>query len=211
MTAVQNHGLVFEQWVRDNFFEGYEGDNTQRWDIPAEINQPPRSRFPQSHLLLPVSVKSCKENSAINLGDAVRQRSTTEPFLLLVGFWVQTSAEFKTFTHIDVALMDPATWNGLWGNASLDLVTELSDLVRDTSPSIKQARARAREWKARHSEILGTSAISLNPKINKDQRRLQCSLKRVVFLAHCVPSAHLFGRHLTPNPMASTARDSDED
>ena len=33
---VQRHGLVFEQWVRDTFFEGYQPPGyTQRWDIPA--------------------------------------------------------------------------------------------------------------------------------------------------------------------------------
>ena len=37
---VQRHGLVFEQWVRATFFDGYKlASHTQRWDIPATANQ----------------------------------------------------------------------------------------------------------------------------------------------------------------------------
>ena len=37
---VQSHGLVFERWVRDTFFDGYKpASYTQRWDIPAAANR----------------------------------------------------------------------------------------------------------------------------------------------------------------------------
>ena len=36
---VQRHGLVFETWVRDTFFDGYHPRfHTQKWDIPAAVN-----------------------------------------------------------------------------------------------------------------------------------------------------------------------------
>ena len=36
---VQQHGLVFEQWVADAFFGGYRpASYTQPWDIPASAN-----------------------------------------------------------------------------------------------------------------------------------------------------------------------------
>jgi hypothetical protein len=37
---VQRHGLVFEQWVRATFFDGYKlASHTQRWDIPATASR----------------------------------------------------------------------------------------------------------------------------------------------------------------------------
>lgn len=38
---VQRHGLVFESWVRDTFFDGYQpAGHTQRRDIPATQTGP---------------------------------------------------------------------------------------------------------------------------------------------------------------------------
>jgi len=37
---VQHHGLVFEEWIRDTFFDGYRPPSyTQKWDIPAAVNK----------------------------------------------------------------------------------------------------------------------------------------------------------------------------
>jgi len=37
---VQRHGLVFEEWIDDTFFAGYRPPGyTQKWDIPAAVNQ----------------------------------------------------------------------------------------------------------------------------------------------------------------------------
>ena len=48
---VQHHGLVFEQWVRDAFFDGYRPESyTQKWDIPAAANR--------AHGHLPVNPKA---------------------------------------------------------------------------------------------------------------------------------------------------------
>ena len=50
---VQSHGLVFEKWVRDTFFNGYKpASYTQRWDIPAAENR--------DHGGVPVNPKAIK-------------------------------------------------------------------------------------------------------------------------------------------------------
>ena len=53
---VQSHGLVFERWVRDTFFDGYKpASYTQRWDIPASANR--------AHGGIPVNPKAVKHGT----------------------------------------------------------------------------------------------------------------------------------------------------
>lgn len=89
---VQHHGVVFEAWVRDTFFEGYRPSSyTQKWDIPASANR--------AHGGIPVNPKAIKYRGAIDLGDAIRQIKIDEPFILLAGFW-QQEGELKRFVNL---------------------------------------------------------------------------------------------------------------
>src|SRR5215207_8843871 len=79
---VQQHGLMFESWVRDTFFGGYQPSSyTQKWDIPASANV----RFGG----VPVNPKAARYGSAVDLGDALRQFDIAESFILVIGFWRQ--------------------------------------------------------------------------------------------------------------------------
>ena len=33
MTEVQNHGFIFEDWVKNTFFNGYKGGYSDKWDV----------------------------------------------------------------------------------------------------------------------------------------------------------------------------------
>ena len=83
---VPQHGLVFEKWVRDTFFEGYAPpDYTQKWDIPAPINK--------NHGGYPVNPKVIKYRRSVDLDDALRQYDIHETFILVIGYWQQEAAE----------------------------------------------------------------------------------------------------------------------
>lgn len=90
MVEVQNHGFLFEKWVKDIFFAGYSGNYMQEWDIPAEHNG---SRgIPLELRGFPVSVKTARYGSPIGLGDVIRQRRINFPFVMIAGFWKQRTA-----------------------------------------------------------------------------------------------------------------------
>src|SRR5690606_36949186 len=83
---VQRHGVAFEQWVRDTFFDSYQPEHyTQKWDIPAAANL--------RHGGIAVNPKAAKYRSAVDLGDALRQFDIDQPFILLVGYWQQEGPE----------------------------------------------------------------------------------------------------------------------
>ena len=89
---VQQHGVVFEQWIRDTFFDAYEPESyTQKWDIPAAANI--------RHGGLPVNPKAAKYRGPVALGDTLRQYDIDQPFILLVGFWEQDGPH-KRFVNI---------------------------------------------------------------------------------------------------------------
>lgn len=203
---VQQHGVVFEEWIRDTFFDGYEPQSyTQKWDIPAAANQ----RFDG----LPVNPKAAKYRTAIGLGDALRQYDIDEPFILLVGFWEQ-DGEVKRFVNITPVTIHPETWRMMWGPVTRADLERLDTLIKDRSLDHTEVRRRAQALK--RAPPFSESLLVLNPKIGSGehgQRRLQCSLRfdhlfdLLASNADRTPSDHptLWGVPF-PGPVRSAAR-----
>jgi hypothetical protein len=177
---VQAHGLVFEKWVRDTFFNGYKpASYTQRWDIPAAENR--------DHGGIPVNPKAIKYGTAIDLGDALRQYEIDEPFLLVVGFW-QQEGDAKRIVNIAAPVITPAAWRKLWAPVTYADLLKLDALIKDTGPSVEEIRRLA--LKMKNSPPFSQAVIQVNPKIDTTgQRRLQCSLRFADFFNHLLPGA----------------------
>lgn len=178
---VQQHGLVFEEWVRATFFDGYKPPNyTQKWDIPADVNK----HFGG----VPVNPKAAKYGTPVDLGDALRQFQIAEPFLLVVGFWEQQGDE-KRFVNIVAPRIVPAQWKKLWGPVTLADLQRLDAVIKDRSLSPEEARAAAQKMKS--APPFSQAIIVLNPKIDsRTQRRLQCSLRFEDVFQHLVPGGN---------------------
>lgn len=201
---VQSHGLLFERWLCDTFFERYQPKGyTQKWDIPAEVNT--------LHGGIPVNPKAIKYGTAIGLGDALRQYNIAEPFWLIVAFWEQADPSNKRWVNAQAARVEPAQWRALWGNITRPDLEKLDALIKDKSLTLEEARALAQKLKAQ--EPFRSAVIQLNPKIDRSQRRLQCSLRFADFFSHLATSApqgrleqvKIFGVSL-PGPFASSSR-----
>lgn len=165
-TEVQQHGLSFEHWVADTFFGGHRAAGpTDKWDIPASANT--------DHGGVPVNPKATKYGQAIGLGDALRQYDIDEPFLLVVGFWEQVGEE-KKFVQSVVAHVTPEEWRKLWWPVTRADLEALDKLVKDESLTIAELRTEVLQRKK--LPPFTESVIQINPKIDKSQRRLQCSI-----------------------------------
>lgn len=175
---VQSHGLLFEKWLRDTFFGGYEpASHTQKWDIPATANQ--------NHGHIPVNPKAAKHGTPISLGDALRQFEIDEPFLLIAGFWRQETKTRKTWTNVQAVRVEPATWRRLWHPVTHEDLEKLDAIIKDPALSLEEARKAAQAMKAR---VPFTKAvIQVNPKIDGSQRRLQCSIRFEDFFSQLAP------------------------
>lgn len=186
---VQRHGLSFEHWVADTFFDGYRpAAATQKWDIPAAANR--------RHGRIPVNPKAVKDGSPVGLGDALRQYDIDEPFLLIVGFWRQDGGT-KRFVRTVVARVGPAQWRQLWGGIRRGDLEELDRLVKDTSRPVAEVRREVLRRKKR--EPFASAAIQVNPKIDRSQRRLQCSIPASRLFAVFPPGGpQVFGVPIPP-------------
>lgn len=204
---VQSHGLLFEKWLRDTFFGGYKPEGyTQKWDIPAEANP--------DHGGIPVNPKAAKFGTPVDFGDALRQFEIVEKqerFLLIVGFWKQISEEKKHWVNVQAVTVEPAAWARLWGPVQRADLERLVAVIKDQSLSVAEARAQV---KAIKSKPPFTEAIILvNPKIDANQRRLQCSLRSEDFFKYLArgasaaedPHPKIFGVEL-PEDFESPAR-----
>ena len=177
---VQIHGLVFEHWIADTFFNGYRPPSlTQKWDIPAAENK--------THGSVPVNPKAIKYGAPVDLGDALRQFDIAEPFILVVGFWKQ-EGEAKRFVNIVAPRIAPALWKSLWGPITRADLERLDAVVKDRSLTPTEARAAAQ--KIKRAPPFTQAAIEVNPKIDsKTQRRLQCSLSFAGVFKYLAPGA----------------------
>lgn len=180
MSEVQKHGFYFEEWIRDTFFRSYEGIYSQKWDVPPEHNI--SKLVPAEFRGLPVSIKTTKQGSPVNLGDALRQFQVAQDFVIICGIWRQANREEKHLVAIGAALFRAAAWRDLWSPLKLAELKELDDTVKDRSLTYVEARRRAKQWQAAHKP--GSKAgLRINPKIDsKEQRRVQCSLP---FATYC--------------------------
>ena len=190
----QRHGLNFEHWVADAFFDGYRAPGpTEKWDIPASANK--------RHGNIPVNPKATKYGEPVGLGDALRQYDIDEPFLLVVGFWKQ-EGDTKHFVQALAVHITPEKWRELWGSVTRADLEELDRLVKDTSRSLDEVRREALLVKSKPP--FSEAVIQVNPKIDRSQRRLQCSISYVRLFEnlapdqdrHPVEAPEIFGRKI---------------
>ncbi len=184
---VQSHGFTFEQRVWNHLFQrGYTDD----WDIPGSANL--------QHPGVPISVKFIEWKNSIYLGDAERQFAIDQPFEMVVGFYQQSEGE-KKIVAIHHLHFTPEQWRRMWGSITAEELNAFSERIKQGS--IQEAQDYARPHAARLREKSGI--FSINPKINKDQRRIQCSIPFTVFYREVVktepevqPEIILWGREL---------------
>jgi len=165
---VQSHGYQFEKWVRDTFFDGYQAPSyTQEWDVAKAANK--------KYGGVPVSVKFTKYGSSVDLGDALRQFSIDEKFMLVIGYWKQEGKR-KRIVHLIAPVVTPEQWHKLFEPISRDDLQKLDATVKNRDLTPQQASLAAAQLK--HAPPFTEASMTMNPKIDsKGQRRLQCSLR----------------------------------
>lgn len=190
--ARQQHGMDFEKWIKETFFENYlQTGYTDKWDALNVAFKSKYSVLAGSFQGLPVSMKSCKYGTSIGFGDAIRQYENTQDFLLIIGFW-NASGNSKNYVAARAVKVSAQKWHQLFAEkvtpgelkkdalaseTTKNKIYKLDSIIKKTT-HFRHARTLAKAQKKEMPEI----DIILNPKIDsKNQRRLQCSLPFEVF------------------------------
>jgi len=191
--ARQQHGMDFEAWLKTTFFQSFNQTGpTDKWDALDVSYKSQYAQFTGAFSGLPISMKTCKYNTPIGFGDAIRQFENTQDFLLIVGFWSR-AGNVKNIVSARAVKITAADWHSLFVGAVTkdeldkdklqseeDVKTKIYQLDKTikTTPSYVDARKQAQVEK----KALPSMEIVLNPKIDsKNQRRLQCSLPFNIF------------------------------
>ena len=206
---VQSHGYQWERWVQDTFFDGYRVENyTQEWDVNREANK--------KYGGVPVSIKFTKYGTSVDLGDAIRQFSIDEKFMIIIGYWKQEGNR-KRVVNIVAPVLTPEEWHKLFEPIKKEDLENLDGVVKNRDLPHRQAALEAS--KIKRAKPFTQALMTLNPKIDsKGQRRLQCSLRFDYVFKHLVPNAdksaqekpQLFGIDAPP-PFLSNPRQFKKD
>ncbi len=163
MTKVQEHGFIFENWIKKILNIDHLASNyTQKWDIPGE---------------LPISVKCMGEYNALEFSSAERMWEIDGDFLLIVARWKQIGPN-KIITSIDELLFNKIILKKLRGDITLDELRTFNDKIK-SFPSGRAGQeagsAFAEQWKRGNSHKMGL--LNIAAKLDsKKQRRVQCNL-----------------------------------
>jgi hypothetical protein len=163
MSEVQEHGFIFEDWVKGVLGVKHLATNyTQKWDVAKGI---------------PVSVKFMGMKNAVEFGSAVRIYEIDEPFILVIGRWKQ-DGNLKYVRSIDEIVITPEILRRMRGDITLAELREFDEKIKSFPPG-KEGQAAgsffARKWKSERKSRKGL--LTITHKIDsKDQRRVQCNL-----------------------------------
>lgn len=163
MTEVQNHGFIFEDWVKIVLgIKELAYNYTQKWDIWGET---------------PVSVKCMGFTNALEFGSAVRIWEINEVFTLIIGRWEQVGLK-KLIRSIDEIDITPEILKEMRGGISLEEIRSFDKKIK-TFPAGKVGQKQgiefARTWKVKRRDRIGL--LTITHKIDsKNQRRIQCNL-----------------------------------
>ena len=163
MSEVQNHGFIFEKWIKKILgVEKLASNYTQKWDIPNKI---------------PISVKFMGLTNALEFGSTVRIWEIDEPFTLVIGRWEQKEDKkiIKSIDEIDITL---EILNKMRGDISLGEIKDFDQKIKRFLAG-KDGQLEgikfAKEWKRQRKGKMGL--LTITHKIDsKNQRRIQCNL-----------------------------------
>lgn len=163
MTEVQEHGFIFENWIKKILNIDHLASNyTQKWDIPGE---------------LPISVKCMGAFNALEFSSAERMWEIDGDFLLVVARWKQIGPN-KIIISIDELLFNKAILKKLRGDITLDELRAFNDKIKSFPPGRvgqEAGSAFAEQWKRVNSHKMGL--LNIAAKLDsKTQRRVQCNL-----------------------------------
>ena len=163
MTEVQNHGFVFEDWVKSILgVKELAYNYTQKWDISGET---------------PISVKFMGLTNALEFGSTVRIWEINETFTLVVGRWEQIGLK-KIIRSIDEIEITTEILKEMKGDILLEEIKNFDKKIKTFSAGKvgqKQGIGFAKKWKTERKNRIGL--LTITHKIDsKNQRRIQCNL-----------------------------------
>lgn len=181
MTARQNHGFLEEEYIRQNYSFRKSSKYTSRWDgyLSSSTIENDVDFVDYSLLEIPVSIKTKKLGGCLEMGSLLRNATVDTDFVLFAGMW---QGQTKTIVKRHIIYVPRSVWNSIF---NMELSRKMNDIFKDND--ISNDRIQDDEWKKISTEYRkewnkSNQAINvLFKRDHKNQRRVQCSIRRDFF------------------------------
>jgi hypothetical protein len=182
----QKHGIIFESDVimaetghtKKEYEVGLPGGSSSKFDI---VKGHKGATFNGS-------VKVSNSNT-VGCGDVRRIYEASETlYTVITGLWGQRGKD-KVVNEIIEFHMKPEYHTLLWGDITLDVVSEYIDMVKGIPYGESAQKENKPIWEQRVKEIRkGRGLIQINTKVDSEgQRRVQCSFLITDFIKNGIP------------------------
>lgn len=168
----QAHGKTAEDIIKSQFAGASDHKRSQLsdWDIEGKFDRDCK---------LPTSIKTSVDNSAINFADARKIWGIIEPYRLLIWRYYRKNVTMIEYYAMEEYLISLNEHKKLLGDISLQEVEIYYDSIYyDEFSEFETDKCRefAQSYKVEHN-FKNRALITLNPKIQSNQRRIQCSIR----------------------------------
>lgn len=160
----QSHGFNFEQTMAEKYNIFLSTNYTDKWDGMLQNT--------------PVSIKTAKYGSDIEMADIFRQMNITEDFYLIVGFW---EGEKTNIIEQYILKINGKEYSALFSQSFVSRFRELlENITNDKSDDVKwkaQISQLRKDWKKETSNLI-------RPRFKRDhksQKRIQCAINNKDF------------------------------
>jgi hypothetical protein len=166
----QAHGFEYQREVSERLGIKESDEYTSKWD--GVLN---------GH---PVSIKTIKKGSSIDMADYFRISSIVEDFYLIVGFW---EGETSNIVEEHILFIRGEEFHSLFPE-------NFGDKLRDLLNNITNDRADDAKWTAQKDVLSAEYKVSCPNLVSlrfkrdhKKQKRIQCAINKVPFYNYFLP------------------------
>lgn len=166
----QAHGFSFEQYAREKYGIELNSDYTGKWDGLYHGE--------------PISIKTEKSGSDVEMADIFRNMNIDSNFYLLVGFWdgQKDNITDEFLLHIDGGEYT-SLFNKEMGSKFKDLLNGITNDRNDDERWKKEISVLRKEWKDSTPNLI-------RPRFKRDhktQKRIQCAINNKDFYNYFIP------------------------
>lgn len=167
----QKHGFSFEQQCKDKYGIVLSNEYTSKWD--GKLNE------------LPISIKTEKFGSDVEMADFFRNQQVNEDFYLLVGFWKDQK---DNIVEEHLLKIKSDEYHQMFSENYTDRLHNLLDnITNDKSDDAKwkeQIASIRKDWKNDTPNLIRLRF----KRDHKSQKRIQCAINNKDFYNYFIPN-----------------------
>lgn len=168
----QQHGFKFENYIKEKFNISScpEGHYTYKWD--GILNG------------CPVSIKTEKNGSDIEMASFIRNAENVDDFYLIVGFW---EGNKDNIIAIETLFINGEEWHQLFNN---EIVQECQYFLQKITNNVSDDKRWSEGCKVLKDKWNKATPNLIRPRFKRDhksQKRMQCAINYLDFYNYFIP------------------------